>query len=257
MQALENNLVSNVKPLDYSEIIEPFYQPILNRERQVIGFEALARYRVYPCEGYRSIDFQTVNNDDALHIDIIMLKAILRHLPRIAKFGARVLSINLNPTLGGCTYQNLLLVVLMHARKLDIIIWFEVLEYASLGSKEVALIEILRSHGARIVCDDFGTYECNFQRVMMLPYEIIKLDRSLLLQATKSSHALRMLAGLVKYLQQLDMKIVCEGIETKTHLDIADRLGCEYQQGYLYAMPSPLSRWISVHQSTFNPTWVS
>ncbi len=64
-----------------------------------------------------------------------------------------------------------------------------------------------------------------------------------LLQAVKSSHALRMLTGLVEYLQRLGMKVVCEGVENQTHIEIADQLGCDYQQGYVYAMPSPLSRW--------------
>jgi EAL domain-containing protein (putative c-di-GMP-specific phosphodiesterase class I) len=156
---------------------------------------------------------------------------------------AESLSINLNPVLGSATYQNLLLLVLLQARKLELAIWFEVVEYAPLHSQHLALIEVLRSHGAHIACDDFGTLECNFQRVMALPYEIIKLDRSLLLQASKTSHALRMLTGLVEYLQRLGMKVVCEGVETLQHIEIANRLGCDYQQGYAYAMPSPLSRW--------------
>ena len=122
-------------------------------------------------------------------------------------------------------------------------IWFEVLEHAPLHSKHRALIEVLRAHGAHIACDDFGTQECNFQRVMALPYEIIKLDRSLLLQAARTPHAFKMLTGLVEYLQRLGMKVVCEGVETLQHIEIANRLGCDYQQGYAYAMPSPLSRW--------------
>ena len=52
-----------------------------------------------------------------------------------------------------------------------------------------------------------------------------------------------MLTGLVEYLQRLGMKVVCEGVETLQHIEIANRLGCDYQQGYAYAMPSPLSRW--------------
>ncbi|HHQ4619906.1 TPA: EAL domain-containing protein, partial [Aeromonas veronii] len=44
-------------------------------------------------------------------------------------------------------------------------------------------------------------------------------------------------------LQRLGMKVVCEGVENQTHIEIADQLGCDYQQGYVYAMPAPLSRW--------------
>ena len=131
----------------------------------------------------------------------------------------------------------------MQARKVGIDIWFEVLEYARLESQYRELIEVLRAHGAHIACDDFGSRECNFQRLMALPYEVVKLDRSLLLQAARTSHAFKMLVGLVAYLQRLGMAVVCEGVETQLHVEIANRLGCDYQQGYAYAMPSPLSRW--------------
>ncbi|WP_270806692.1 EAL domain-containing protein [Aeromonas sp. QDB62] len=235
--------VSDVASLATVEIAVPFYQPIVDRDRGVIGFEVLARRWDPQLQCYRGIDFPSLSEDESLHLDIVMLRSILRDLPALAKGGPYMLSINLNPVLGSATYQNLLLLVLLQARKLDIAIWFEVVEYAPLHSQHLALIEVLRSHGAHIACDDFGTQECNFQRVMALPYEIIKLDRSLLLQAVKSSHALRMLTGLVEYLQRLGMKVVCEGVENQTHIEIADQLGCDYQQGYVYAMPSPLSRW--------------
>ncbi|MBS4686373.1 EAL domain-containing protein [Aeromonas sobria] len=235
--------VSNVASLTTADIAVPFYQPIVDRDHLVIGFEVLARRWDPERQCYQGIDFPSLSGDESLHVDIVMLRAILRDLPALAKGKSCMLSINLNPALGCATYQNLLLLVLLQARKLDIAIWFEVVEYAPLQRKERSLIEVLRSHGAHIACDDFGTQECNFQRVMALPYEIIKLDRSLLLQAAKSSHALRMLTGLVEYLQRLGMKVVCEGVENQTHIEIANRLGCDYQQGYAYAIPSPLSRW--------------
>ena len=99
-----------------------------------------------------------------------------------------------------------MLLVQSQTHKVGMKIWFEVLEHAPLHSKLRALIEVLRAHGAHIACDDFGTQER------------------------------RMLTGLVEYLQRLGMKGVCEGgRDTATY-----RIGCDYQQGYAYAMP-PLS----------------
>lgn len=219
--------MSDMASIPVAELAVPFYQPIIGRDHQVKGYEVLAR-RWDPAQlSYQGIDFASLSEEQSLHLDIVMLRAVMRDLPTLAKAGSYLLSINLNPTLSSPTYQNLLLLVLMQARKLGIEIWFEV----------------LREHGAHIACDDFGTLVCNFQRVMALPYEIIKLDRSLLLQASKTPHALRMLTGLVEYLQRLGMKVVCEGVETLQHIETANRLGCDYQQGYAYAMPSPLSRW--------------
>ncbi|WP_429060535.1 EAL domain-containing protein [Aeromonas veronii] len=235
--------ISDMASISATELAVPFYQPIIGRDHQVKGYEVLARRWKPAQQSYQGIDFASLSEDQSLHLDIVMLRAIMRDLPTLAQAGPYLLSINLNPALCSPTYQNLLLLVLMQARKLGIEIWFEVLEQAPLQRQHRALIEVLRSHGAHIACDDFGTQECNFQRVIALPYEIIKLDRSLLLQATRSTHALRMLTGLVEYLQRLGMKVVCEGVENQIHIEIADQLGCDYQQGYVYAMPSPLSRW--------------
>ncbi|MFM5288857.1 EAL domain-containing protein [Aeromonas caviae] len=226
-----------------ADIVVPFYQPIIGQDRQVKGYEVLARRWDAGNQGYQSIDFAALGEDDALHLDIVMLRAIMRDLPVLAQKGPYALSINLNPALSSPTYRNLLLLVLLQARKLGITIWFEVLEHVRIKHQHREMIEVLRAHGAHIACDDFGSLACNFQRLMMLPYEIVKLDRSLLLQAVRSTHALNMLTGLVKYLQRLGMAVVCEGVETQAHIEVANRLGCDYQQGYAYAIPSPLSRW--------------
>ncbi|HHQ4776153.1 TPA: EAL domain-containing protein [Aeromonas veronii] len=234
---------SDMASIAVADLAMPFYQPIIGQDHQVKGYEVLARRWEPARQNYHGIDFASLSEEQSLHLDIVMLRAIMRDLPALAKNGPCFLSINLNPALNSPTYQNLLLLVLMQARKVGIDIWFEVVEYAPLQRKALALIEVLRSHGAHIACDDFGALECNFQRMLAMPYEIIKLDRSLLLQATKNSHALRMLTGLVEYLQRLGMKVVCEGVETQQHIEIANQLGCDYQQGYAHAMPSPLSRW--------------
>ncbi|KHN52148.1 EAL domain-containing protein [Aeromonas hydrophila] len=235
--------ISDMASIAVADLAVPFYQPIIGRDHQVKGYEVLARRWEPAQQSYQGIDFDSLSEDQSLHLDIVMLRAIMRDLPTLAQAGPYFLSINLNPTLYSPTYQNLLLLVLIQAHKVGMEIWFEVLEHAPLHSKHRALNEVLRSHGAHIACDDFGPQECNFQRVMALPYEIIKLDRSLLLQAARTPHAFKMLTGLVEYLQRLGMKVVCEGVETLQHIEIANRLGCDYQQGYAYAMPSPLSRW--------------
>lgn len=226
-----------------ADVVVPFYQPIIGRDRQVRGYEALARRWDAVTQSYQGIDFASLSQDESLHLDIVMLRAIMGDLPVLAKGGPYALSINLNPVLSSPIYRNLLLLVLLQARKVGITIWFEVLEHARLERQYRALIEVLRAHGAHIACDDFGSLACNFPRLMAQPYDIVKLDRSLLLQAERSTHALKVLTGLVICLQGIGMAVVCEGVETQTHVELANRLGCDYQQGYAYARPSPLSRW--------------
>ena len=119
-----------------ADIVVPFYQPIIGQDRQVKGYEVLARRWDAGSQGYQGIDFAALGENDALHLDIVMLRAIMRDLPVLAQKGPYALSINLNPALSSPTYRNLLLLVLLQARKLGIAIWFEVLEQAPEGSLE-------------------------------------------------------------------------------------------------------------------------
>ncbi|WLD19796.1 EAL domain-containing protein [Aeromonas veronii] len=221
-----------------------FYQPIIDQQQQVRGYEVLARQWDPVARCYQGIEFNRLGEHEMLNIDIAMLKAVVADLPALAKIGGGMLSINLNPVMPCGTYQQLLLWILLKSRKLGIAIWFEVLESALLDQEQRELINVLRCHGAHIACDDFGTRDCNFQRLMAMPYDIVKLDRSLLSQASKEHHALNMLTGLVKYLQQFSIRVVCEGVETERHIEIVNQIGCDYWQGYAYAMPAPLSRWV-------------
>ncbi|WP_421297293.1 EAL domain-containing protein [Aeromonas sp. 604015] len=221
-----------------------FYQPIIDQQQQVTGYEVLARQWDPVARCYQGIEFNRLGEHEILNIDIAMLKAVVGDLPALAKNGGCVLSINLNPMMACATYQQLLLWILLKSRKLGITIWFEVLEHAPLDQEQRELINVLRCHGAHIACDDFGTRDCNFQRLMAMPYDIVKLDRTLLIQACKENYALKMLTGLVKYLQQFSIRVVCEGVETERHIEVVNQIGCDYWQGYAYAIPSPLSRWV-------------
>lgn len=105
--------MSDMASIPAAELAAPFYQPIIGRDHQVKGYEVLAR-RWDPAQlSYQGIDFASLSEEQSLHLDIVMLRAVMRDLPTTAKAGSYLLSINLNPTLSSPTYQNLLLLVLI------------------------------------------------------------------------------------------------------------------------------------------------
>ncbi|EJL6306580.1 EAL domain-containing protein [Vibrio cholerae] len=230
---------SNIPLQEKLDNIIPFYQPIVDKCNRVKGYEVLARRR----EGssYLGINFSTMTPKEILSIDITMLRKILIDLPFLGELGINILSINLSPELDCPIYQELLLQVLLESKRYCIENWLEVLEFANIDESQKKILNKMIDFGARIACDDFGTLTCNFQRVLDFPYQIIKLDRSLLLKASDDIHAMQMLSGLVEYLQNLNIQTVCEGVESDTHRQIANQLMSEYQQGYIYGMPSLLA----------------
>ncbi len=91
--------ISDMASIAVADLAVPFYQPIIGRDHQVKGYEVLARRWEQAQQSYQGIDFASLSEEQSLHLDIVMLRAIMRDLPTLAQAGPYFLSINLNPTL--------------------------------------------------------------------------------------------------------------------------------------------------------------
>ncbi len=96
-----------------------------------------------------------------------------------------------------------------------------------------------RARGYRVAIDDFGCEHSNFDRLWRLTPDIVKLDRSLILQGISNPRARRILPKIIEIIHELGALVVCEGIETRDQHHLATDAGADLLQGYLYARPSP------------------
>lgn len=98
----------------------------------------------------------------------------------------------------------------------------------------------LQALGILVVMDDFGTGYASFPHLLKYPFDKIKLDRSLLLDATTQKG--RDLYHLVAQIGKIaNCTVVAEGVETKEELDFAAECGVDIIQGYFIARPVPLA----------------
>jgi EAL domain-containing protein (putative c-di-GMP-specific phosphodiesterase class I) len=119
-----------------------------------------------------------------------------------------------------------------------------ILEVLEAGVDDLAklneAVNAYRTRGYRVAIDDFGCEHSNFDRLWRLTPDIVKLDRSLILQGIDNPRARRILPKIVDIIHDLGAQVVCEGIETPDQHHLALDAGADYLQGYLYARPSPL-----------------
>ena len=87
----------------------------------------------------------------------------------------------------------------------------------------VEVLRGLRSMGVRIELDDFGSGYASFKALHELPLDGVKIDRDLVNDFTTSGQ--RLLAATIDIGQRLGLKVVAEGIEDDTSLELARRLG--------------------------------
>ncbi len=99
-------------------------------------------------------------------------------------------------------------------------------------------IDAYRSRGFRVAIDDFGCQHSNFDRLWQLTPDIVKLDRSLIVQAADNSRARRILPKLIDIIHDLGALAVCEGIENLAQHELATDAGSDLLQGFYYAKPA-------------------
>ncbi len=109
----------------------------------------------------------------------------------------------------------------------------------SLNMKTV--MKEMQEKGFVFELDDFGVEYSNMSVFLDLPLDIIKIDRSLLLSATKSSENKKFFAHLMLGIKATNKQIIVEGIEETEQKDLCVSCGCDYIQGYLFSKPASLS----------------
>ncbi|HET6718005.1 MAG TPA: EAL domain-containing protein, partial [Rhodocyclaceae bacterium] len=97
----------------------------------------------------------------------------------------------------------------------------------------------LHHSGIRIAVDDYGTGYFNFTQLSQLSLGYVKLDRSLVRDATQSHHNRIITSALTQSAATLGFEVVAEGIETEEQLALMTSLNCHYAQGYLFGKPAP------------------
>src|SRR5690606_15923769 len=111
---------------------------------------------------------------------------------------------------------------------------------SSATSNEASMLEILsrmRLKGIGLAIDDFGTSYSGLQRLSVIPFTSLKLDRSFISDMLTNANALTLVRAAIDLARQLNMSTIAERIEAGAQFDILRRLGCQYGQGYLFARP--------------------
>ena len=116
----------------------------------------------------------------------------------------------------------------------------EVTESALVAPRgELPTLDALHRLGVVLAIDDFGTRYSSLARLRDLPVGVLKIDRAFLLDVPRDPQAAAIVEAIASLGRALDMDVVAEGIETPAQLELAERAGCRYAQGYHLAWPLP------------------
>ncbi len=102
-------------------------------------------------------------------------------------------------------------------------------------------IEELRRRGIKLYLDDFGTGYSNMERIMELPFDIIKFDRSLVIASDADERSEKMVKSLAGMFSELNYSVLYEGVENDGDEIRCINMSASYLQGYKYSKPIPIA----------------
>jgi diguanylate cyclase (GGDEF)-like protein len=102
----------------------------------------------------------------------------------------------------------------------------------------------IRQRGIRIAVDDFGTGYSSMAYLKRLPIDIVKIDRSFVSGLPDDGKDAVLCEMFLRLTQQFGLISLAEGIETEAQARWLLENGCMMGQGYLFAKPLPLERFL-------------
>lgn len=100
-------------------------------------------------------------------------------------------------------------------------------------------LAVIRGFGVRVALDDFGTGYASIGFLRQFRFEKLKLDRSLVVQASEDDGSRAMMLSSITVARAMKMDVTAEGVETQEQADMVRAAGCDQIQGWLYFKALP------------------
>ena len=101
----------------------------------------------------------------------------------------------------------------------------------------ILLMNKLRDIGVKVSMDDFGSGYSSLNVLTKLPLDVLKLDKDFLDDFDNDPDEKIIIPSVIDMAKKLNLRVVCEGVETKEQVGFLREVGCDYAQGYFYSKP--------------------
>jgi EAL domain-containing protein (putative c-di-GMP-specific phosphodiesterase class I) len=228
----------------------PYYQPkasLVQNGWIVDGVEALARWQ-HPRLGLvMPHEFIPLAEQTGLigELTSVMLNAALRQVREWQKQDLRLTcAVNLPPSLvTDLTFPDRVAALLAENGVDGSQLVLEITETATIQNPAatMAILTRLRVKRVGLSLDDFGTGYSSLTQLYQMPFNEMKIDKSLVMNVPHSREANTMVGSLIELGHNLGLKICAEGVENRAALDMLAIMGCDRCQGYFISRAVPAS----------------
>jgi EAL domain-containing protein (putative c-di-GMP-specific phosphodiesterase class I) len=225
---------------------EMYYQPIYNvKTGTFTSAEALIRlndpqFGFVPPETFIS---EAEHFGYMKPIGQFILENVFSFLGEIQASALGLEYMEINLSVQQCVQKNLLQVFTELEKKYEVdprYVNLEVTETMSALNPKAMIrnIKALSERGYRFSLDDYGTGFSNIVRVIHLPMDLVKIDKSLI-ALLDEERCQNIVADTIHMMHRNHMRVVCEGVETEEQAQLLASMDCDFIQGFYYCEPLP------------------
>ncbi len=220
--------------------IRPFFQPIIDNETGLITkYEALVRLVEQNGKIISPFFFLDIAKKADLYKQITKIM-VDKTFEKFKQYENYEFSINL--TIDDITNQDTINYILEKLSSYDNPkrVIFEIVESEEIQDyKEVnSFIKNIKAYGAKIAIDDFGSGYANFEHILTLDADFIKIDGSLIKNINIDRNALIITEAIIEFSKKLNRKTIVEYVHNEDIFDIVKAYGADYSQGFYLGEPS-------------------
>lgn len=229
----------------------PFYQPYVDKDKNIVGAEALLRWNkngkiLLPGK------FLSILEDTSLIVDVesMILNEVLNDFKTIKSYCKHTVPISVNLSIQSLMQRHLAQSLVSNLKYFGVnepFLKIEIIERAFFHDFNYIrrLMDELRQSGVSFAIDDFGTGYSSLSYLTKLNVEFLKIDisfvRELFNMQTKN-----ITKSIIYLAHSLNLKTIAEGIESLEQFEELKNMECDYFQGYLFYKPLPKEEFFEI-----------
>jgi diguanylate cyclase (GGDEF)-like protein len=106
-------------------------------------------------------------------------------------------------------------------------------------ARATVVLAMLKNMGVKLAIDDFGTGFSSLGHLLAYPVDTVKVDQTFVAKLGANKAGNSTVTALIELGHNLEMSVVCEGVETARQHAQLTRLGSDSCQGFYFARPMP------------------
>lgn len=223
--------------------LEVHYQPIISlTRRRISGCEALVRWR-HPVHGLVSPgQFMPIAEESGLVVSLgewVLRQACVdaKGWPRDVRLAVNFSAVQFARSNVADTVRRVLKETKFPASRLEMEITESVLMHDA--DAVLSTIDELRELGMTVALDDFGAGYSSLAYLSRFRPNKVKIDQCFVRDMAKNGTALAIIKAVKAIVQELEIEMLVEGVETVQQFEILLAHGADEAQGYLFSKPRP------------------